>query len=158
MRRLVRNHVHRWRTLTDEDPEQRPHNDHHHEHHGSRQDGHVRDAQQARPQLLQALGLPPALPVLPANLLQRVVDGGHLHRHVCNLQEEEEEEEEILLHVVRVRAFIRLGWRRMKNDGNIRSSTQHSSSYRGNIHYSLSHPIRSSRLTHRFSQVDEGLN
>lgn len=81
------------RPLTDEDPQQRPHDDHHHKDHSGGDDGDVRDVQQAGPQLLEALGLPSGFPVLPANLAQGVVDGGHLHRHICNLEEEEEEEQ-----------------------------------------------------------------
>lgn len=49
-------------------------------------------------------------------------------------------------------AITGVDWRRMKNSSSnsIRSSTHHSSSYRGNIYYSLCHPIRIYRLDHRF--------
>lgn len=83
------NNINQCRTLTYENPQQRPHDDHHHKDHSSGDDGDVWDVQQAHPQLLEALGLPSGLPVLPANLLQGVVNGGHLHRHICNLQQEE---------------------------------------------------------------------
>lgn len=49
-------------------------------------------------------------------------------------------------------AFTGADWRRMKNSSSnsIRRSTHHSSSYRGNIYYSLCHSIRIYRLDHRF--------
>lgn len=72
--------------LTNEDPQQRPHDDHHHKHHGCDDDSEVRDVQQISQQPLESLGLPSGLSVLPADLLQSVVDRGHLHRHICDLQ------------------------------------------------------------------------
>lgn len=65
--------------LTHKDPQQRPHDDHHHEDHCGDDEGNVGGVQQVGPQSFESLGLPPRLPVLPADLVQGVVHRGHLH-------------------------------------------------------------------------------
>lgn len=75
-------------SLTYKDPQQRPHDDHHHKHDRCDDESDVWDAQQTGPKSLESFGLPSGLSVHPADLLQSVVNCSHLHRHICNLQTE----------------------------------------------------------------------